>query len=501
VLLPSHRSYLDPFIGSEIFHRHGIGMPFEVGGANLDFFPFGTLAKRTGMIFIPRRMADAPVYRVALRGYIGHLARQAANLTWSIEGGRTRTGKLRPPVYGILKYLVDAVEAVDGPEIYLGPVSVVYDQLHEVAAMTAEARGGHKKPEDVRWMVRLIRQQRQRLGRAYVDIGELLPLRQRLAELQRAQADEGNIVERLAVEICHRINRATPITPTAMATLALLGADRALTLDEVLATVQPLAAYVRRRRRPVAGGADMSDRATIRRALQDLVSSGVLTSYDGGVDTVWAIAPDQHLIAAFYRNTIIHVLIERAIGEVAALAAADCDEPRQALVDAALHLRDLLKFEFFFPPRDDFLAELATELGPPPAGEPSQATGADPVQWLQESDLLLAHLVLRPFLDAYSVVADCLAEHGDRSVEEEPLLRDCLRVAHPWALQRRLARAESVSLELFKNAVRIARHRQLLDVSGAELAERRKQFAAEVHELIGRVETIAELARSRRGTQ
>jgi len=91
------------------------------------------------------------------------------NLTWSIEGGRTRTGKLRPPVFGILRYLTDAVDEIDGPEVYLVPTSIVYDQLHEVEAMTTEAYGATKRPEDLRFLVRLSRQQGERLGRAYLD--------------------------------------------------------------------------------------------------------------------------------------------------------------------------------------------------------------------------------------------------------------------------------------------------------------------------------------------
>ena len=66
-----------------------------------------------------------------------------------IEGGRTRTGKLRPPVHGILRYLAAAVEAEPGPDVYVVPIAIVYDQLHEVAGMTAEARGSRKTPEDL----------------------------------------------------------------------------------------------------------------------------------------------------------------------------------------------------------------------------------------------------------------------------------------------------------------------------------------------------------------
>jgi glycerol-3-phosphate O-acyltransferase len=102
--------------------------------------------------------------------------------------------------------------------------------------------------------------------------------------------------------------------------VAMLGEDRALTLDEVCATVAPLARYLADRGWPVAGGADLTDRATVSQTLHDLVGSGVLTCYSEGPTTVWGIGDDQHLIVAVYRNSAIHVLVMRAIAELALLA-------------------------------------------------------------------------------------------------------------------------------------------------------------------------------------
>ena len=47
-----------------------------------------------------------------------------------------------------------------------------------------------------------------------------------------------------------------------------------------------------------------------------MLASGVLSAYEAGTEPVWRIAGDQHLVAAFYRNTVIHILVERAIAEV-----------------------------------------------------------------------------------------------------------------------------------------------------------------------------------------
>ena len=504
----SHRSYLDGTLLPEVIAANRLTPGRTFGGSNLNFFPMGAWAKHTGTIFIRRQTKDIPVYRFALRAYTAQLVQNHANLTWSIEGGRTRTGKLRPPVFGILRYIADAVDEIDGPEVYLVPTSIVYDQLHEVEAMTTEAYGAAKRPEDLRFLVRLARQQGERLGRAYLDFGEPLPLRKRLEELRADDSGTGTEIERIALDVEHRINRATPVTPTAVVNLALLGADRSLSISEVLATVRPLASYIAARNWAVAGAADLTNRSTIRWTLHQLVDSGVVQVYDAGTEAVWGIGEDQHLVAAFYRNTAIHILVDRAIAETALLArrpetaetSADGSVLPTTVRDEALRLRELLKFEFLFSARAQFEKELADEVRL--IGQVEDITksvaAADVRGLLESADVLLAHLVLRPFLDAYHIVADRLAAYEDESFDEETFLQECLEVGKQWELQRRIASAESRSMELFKTALRLARHRELIDgVDDPDIARRRREFADEIATAVRRVNTIAELARTR----
>ena len=501
LFLISHRSYLDGFALPLALHQHGLSRPFMVGGANLNFFPVNALARHSGIVYLRRSTAGLPLYRFVLRSYIAQLIRDRQNLGWSIEGGRTRTGKLRPPAYGILRYVLDAVDSSAGTDALIIPVSVVYEQLHEVGLMTSEATGGGKRPEDLRWLVSYARSQQHHLGRAYMEFGEPIAVRERLAELRAADPGGHHVVERVALDTMHRINRATPVTATAVVCVAMLAADRALGLGEVLATVAPLAHYIERRQWPVAGAASLTDRATIRRTLQELVASGVLISYDGGTETIWDIAPRQHLVAAFYRNSLVHLLVNRVIGELALAAAAESQTAAQTAADEALRLRDLLKFDFFFPSRRDFAAEMRTELGLiDPAGleRIDDFSQQDACRWLAHGSPLMAPLVLRPFLDAYHVVADRLAAWDDDdtdSFDEARFLDECLRVGRQWAMQRRLANAESVSLELFKPALQLARHRDLIQSRAPGLVERRRAFATEVRETIRLIDVVGQLAR------
>jgi glycerol-3-phosphate O-acyltransferase len=496
--LIAHRSYLDEWVVPPTLMTFGVRPPYGFAGANLDFFPLGTVARRTGIVHIRRATSDAPVYRFALRTFIAHLVSTQANMIWSIEGGRSRTGKLRPPRLGLLNYVVEAADQADG-DVQLVPVSIIYDQLpsNEVDLMTSEARGKGKNPENAVWFFGYLRGLRRRLGRIYVDFGEPIALKARLNELETEDPSGAHTVERVALEVCHRINQATPVTPTAAVCIALLAADRALTLDEVLATVAPLADYLNARGSATAGAATLTDRATLRRALQDLVSSGVLTGHSTGESTVWVVGPEQHLHAAMYRNSAIHALVLRAILELV-LAGADegtAEAPYDASVEA-LRLRDMLKFEFFFAPRLEFLDDLRSELqlidANIEAAENAELVTSDQAKaYLASTTWLLAHLVLRPFVDAYALVSHMLVQAGEAAVaDQERFIDQCLALGHQWGLRRRIASEESNSAEMFRNALKLAANRDLLE-AGPEVVARRAEFDGEIIGVLHRLDDIA----------
>jgi glycerol-3-phosphate O-acyltransferase len=328
-----------------------------------------------------------------------------------------------------------------------------------------------------------------------------VPLYERLAALRAEGLNDRQVVERVALDICHRLNQATPVSATAAVCVAMLGEDRSLTLDEVSATVAPLARYLRARGWAVAGGADLTDRATVSQTLHDLVGSGVLTCYSEGPETVWGIGDDQHLIVAVYRNSAIHVLVMRAIAELALLAiVAIPGATKRTGWEKALAVRELLKFDFFFAGRDEFADELWREFAIMTGRDHDPSAPFDTeeaARSVNESDLLVAHLVLRPFVDAYRVVAEELVKLGsDPSVDERELLTRCLRLGRQWSLQHRITE-ESVSGEMFSTALKMARHRGLLDSEGPadDIADRRTALVTELDDLQA---SIGELARMRK---
>ncbi len=508
VFLPSHKSNLDHLVLQYALHENGHPPNHTAGGINMNFFPIGPLVRRSGVFFIRRTFKDNPIYKFVLRQYVDYLIEKRFSLEWYIEGGRSRSGKLLPPRMGLMAYVADAYKSGKAEDVYLIPVSIAYDQIQDVGSYVAEQRGAKKSKESFGWFVKVVRSLRSRFGQIYISFGDPVSLRDTLGEPEAAcepTADEQNLaIQKLAFEVAVRIDRVTPVTPTSLVTLGLLGVgDRALSLVETRVVLDPLLEYVERRSVPVTEGFELATDEGLQSALDGLVDSGVVSCFAEGPEPVYAIGTDQHLTAAYYRNTIIHFFLAGAIAELALLRSAEPEvqDARTEFLDEALRLRDLLKFEFFFSEKDDFRAELGADLDLRAEGwAGAMALGGDDINGLaRRMRPLLSHRVLRPYLEAYQVVADALEQHPvDEEIDEGAFLTSCVGLGKQYVLQRRIRSPESVSRVLFETALKLARNRGVVGGDGDDLAVRRSEFAEEVQGAIRRIDGIESIAAGRR---
>jgi glycerol-3-phosphate O-acyltransferase len=502
VFLPTHRSYADAFILTRTLREAGLPRDHILGGDNLGFFPLGTIIRNSGGVLVRRNFANDEVYKFVVREYLGYLVSQGRNLEWYMEGGRSRTGKLRPPKYGLLRYLIDAIESDVAKDMILVPVSMTYDQLHEVGTMAVEEAGTQKAKEGLRWLADYARMQSKWIGTVYVRFGEPLSLRQ---ALQRADQERGNgrwTVEKVAFEVFERINRATPVTASALAMLALLGVeDRSLTLGEAHSLVAPLRAYAIQRGLPTGQLDALVTEAGLAEVLAKLSDSGVVLRYEKGSEPIYGINTGQHSVAAFYRNSAIHWFVNRAITELAWFTVLDepVTDPLPLAWERGFALRDLFKFDFFFSDRDTFADELKAEMRLlDPRFRSRDSDPASRRRTLLEAPFLIAHRALSAFIEAYYVVADRLAAHPlEVAVDKPSLIANCCAVGKQYLLQHRLRHPECVSKELFGNALLLAANRGLLDAGDVSLGARRAAFSRELQTLVAAVTAIGALDRQR----
>ncbi len=530
VFLPSHRSYVDTLVLADVLDSHGFPPNHVMGGANLRIWPISDVARRAGIVYIRRSFGDDQIYKAVVEEYFGYLLSKRFNLEWYLEGGRSRTGKLRAPRFGLLAYVAQAVTRGRVDDVYLVPASITYDRLYEVSVMAAEQEGAAKQPEGLKWLANYARTQSSTSGgNAIVRFGEPIALAERLAPADAPDAERRIALQKVAFEVAVGINNSTPITANALLTLTLLGVrDQAQTVDEIQKVVAPILDYIEKRGLPTTGLDLLRDAAGVRSVLGQLIRANVVTAYDGGVESVYAIETGQHLVAAFYRNNAIHWFVNQAILELSLLHVAETmpvDEqisPMEIIEMVwveANRIRDQLKFEFFFPRRRVFVEELRDEMDLlDPDWESGPPTVASVMGELTGTRVLVAHRVLRSFLDAQLVVSERLAERGALELDRkdkaatEAFVTECERVGRQMLLQGRLHGPESLSRELFVSALDLMANQGLLvdDVEGAagagggvfgvgadagdaphtDLASRRKASAAYARDLVRRVRTI-----------
>ena len=501
VFLTSHKSMLDTIALSIVLFEANLPLPLTFGGINLNTPGLGALARRAGIIFLRRSFQDNVIYKATFRRYIDYLIDKRFSLLWALEGTRSRTGKLLPPRFGLFNYVVDSILRTRLHEVAFVPVSVAYDQITEVEDYATEQRGHKKKPEGATWMVRFLRPSTHH-GKIFLRFGKELTVTDLVPEPQLpsdpASPQKQALVQNLALQVAYRMNAATPITATAIVTLILLAAgNRALSLTEIQYLARSGLALTRRRGLEVVGQTEFRKAESVIAVLAQLKATGIVSYFDEGLERLYGITEDQHLKAAYYRNTAIHYFVLDALVETSLLQAAQVPpaEREAALFTAARDLREVFLFEFYFPRRADFDDAIRAVLADRcPNWQDALDDGVDGVRtMLAQSRPLLGHAVLRSFADAYRVVARALVDLGDDAVtDRSAFIANCLKLGRHMRLQGRLFSEEAISKSLYESAVKMAAHRDLLR-GGADAKQQRDALFAELREVRQALDVILDI--------
>lgn len=151
IFLPCHKSHVDYVSLQVICYRLGMALPVVVAGDNLNIpllgsflqhtgrFPEKLLlfpsvlfgSQQTGAMWIRRSFGDDSLYITVVQAYIDTLLSNGFNFECFVEGGRSRTGKLLPPKYGILSYIMDTISSGRVDDAIICPVSTQYDKVIE----------------------------------------------------------------------------------------------------------------------------------------------------------------------------------------------------------------------------------------------------------------------------------------------------------------------------------------------------------------------------------
>src|SRR5437762_3644767 len=216
ILCPCHKSHIDYMILSMICDDYGLQPPHVAAGDNLNFWPVGRLLRAGGAFFIRRSFKGDRIYSATMGAYVKRLLQDGFSQEFFIEGGRSRTGKLLAPKFGMLTLEVDAWLTGVKADAYFAPVSLSYEKIVEARSYQHELLGGEKQKEDAKALLSATKVLRSKYGRIPTRVDEPISLAQLLDERgvdprNHTHEDRRALVRALGLRVAAGINRAPAV--------------------------------------------------------------------------------------------------------------------------------------------------------------------------------------------------------------------------------------------------------------------------------------------------
>ncbi|KAG2420152.1 hypothetical protein HFD88_004952 [Aspergillus terreus] len=369
VFLPCHKSHVDYVSLQIICYRLGIGLPVVVAGDNLNIPLLGPFLQHAGAMWIRRSFGNDPLYNTVVQAYVDTLLQQGFNFECFIEGGRSRTGKLLGPKYGILRFIVDSLLSGRVEDTIICPVSTQYDKVIETDSYASELLGTPKRKENLADLLSSSSVLSLKLGRVDVRFHEPWSLREFInQQLTRLSVEinpngaqnltyeqRGRLLRSLGYRVLSDINNVAVMMPTALVgTVLLTLRGRGVGKAELVRRVEWLCDRVRAKGGRVAHFYRYPTEVVVDRAL-DVLGPQLVGMIAGLVEPTY-YAVDRFLLS-FYRNMTIHLFVTEAL-----VSAAMYTKIKQGggptnqrisyeeLHSQVLFLSRLFRGEFIFPP-------------------------------------------------------------------------------------------------------------------------------------------------------
>jgi glycerol-3-phosphate O-acyltransferase len=319
VFVMNHRSNMD-YVLVAFLAAERVTLSYAVGEW-ARIWPLQQLVRAMGAFFVRRNSGDA-LYRTVLSRYVQMAT--AAGVTQAVfpEGGLTVDGRLRPPKYGLLDYMLKDFDERLGDgrrDLVFIPVGLNYDRVLEDRSQLLKLRPQGARPGRLRVLVTaaafnlrhiwLALQGRwHRFGYACVNFGTPISMRAWCAEHQLhlpalGEDERHAVVGRVAEHLMGAIGAVVPILPVSLVASLLLAQPRRSWSEFELKA----AAHARMRELDASGAhlyiprQDQDYAFTV--GLRMLSLRHLITESDG----LFRAADDAEDILAYYANAIAHL--------------------------------------------------------------------------------------------------------------------------------------------------------------------------------------------------
>lgn len=349
IFLPCHKSHIDYMSIQFVCFRLGISLPAVVAGDNLNFAVIGPMLRQVGAFYIRRSFGNDKLYNATMQAYVEMLLSNGFNFECFIEGTRSRSGKLLPPKFGMLKFLVEAILSGRVEDSWVVPVSTQYDKVAEAETYATELLGKEKKKETFLDFLSARKIMALQMGRVDVRFHQGWSLREFVTlhvsrELTRMSLDARlpnfdtlsstelakiaqdpsiltpeikiRLLRSLGYRVLADMNSVSVVMPTSLiGTMLLTNRGRGMSKDNLERRVRWLIAQIKRHGGKIGEFHVSSISDVVENALQVLGPELVGEETKGLLQNVY-YAKDPFKLS-YYRNQVIHLFVPEAIVAVA----------------------------------------------------------------------------------------------------------------------------------------------------------------------------------------
>lgn len=309
VLVPNHQSHADYVAINYVYFKKYRSPLFVAGGSNLNIFPIGPLFRRSGCFFIRRTFANDILYKLTLEAYLYYMLVKGNPIEFFFEGGRSRTGKLLPPRFGLYQMLIEAHSAI--PEesrrpLQFIPVSIVHEYVPEQKSLARELEGGKKKKESAGQVFGLVKLLSYQFGNVHINLGTPI-----IAPAAPAEAsDLKTQTQKLAFECFVEVGRNMRVTPTSLLAMILLDEPTgALKWEEILNKARHMVAYCEKFNVPITDSIKPENlEKSLGRSIDILIGNKKVEviGNTSSQHVFYTIKDDSRKEILYFKNTILH---------------------------------------------------------------------------------------------------------------------------------------------------------------------------------------------------
>lgn len=477
VYVPCHRSHIDYLLLSYSLHNHGLNVPHIAAGENLNMPIVGNILRRGGAFFIRRSFGGDKLYTAVFNEYIHTVFTRGYPVEYFVEGGRSRTGRMRAPATGTLAMTVRSHLRDNSRPVVFIPVYIGYEKVFEGGSYLGELKGKVKKKENLFDLVKTVKQLKN-YGHVFLNFGEPLKLNDQLNAQQPDWQDKTygpddrptwmfNFIDRLSIDVVTRINSAAALNPINLIATVLLSTPRQAIEDRLLRNQLQLLISLQK-------DAPYSPYVTYPEGSVDewigyAIKMGKLRLIPQKLGNLYGFDSQNSVLMAYYRNNIQHLFALPSL--IAALIVRANGISVELLLKRIALIYPYVRSELFIQDdRDQALAKTADIvellLSYHLIWRDDQGILHSPDK-AQDESLQLQYLanIMLPTLERYLLTLSVLARMGSGQCSQTVLENQAQQMAQRSALLNGLDAPEFFDKALFKNFIQTLKALKVLTLN------------------------------------